>query len=178
MDPRYSLPLTSLPLPIPRGPTHFKHPGSILLCICKPLLITAHFYFFVQIIILLPGERLVLKMCIFLVFQTPLTLAEMTMAMGIDLDSPGMKEIFESPAQKPPPLNRKKSSRRTTMMQPELRQSLRKSCLTQNMKPREEPPTIEGGTAGNRRRSSRIAASSQPATGICRYFHTINFGNL
>jgi len=96
--------------------------------------------------------------------KTPLTLAEMTMAMGIDMDSPGMKEIFESPAQKPPPLNRKKSSRRTTMMQPELRQSLRKSCLTHNMKPREEPPKIEGGTAGNRRRSSRIAASSQPAT--------------
>ena len=104
-------------------------------------------------------------MYIFMVFQTPLTLAEMTMAMGIDMDSPGMIEIFESPAKKPPPLNRKKSSRRTTMMQPELRQSLRQSSVTQNMRPPAEPPTVEGGTAVNRRRSSRIAASSQPATG-------------
>ena len=53
--------------------------------------------------------------------KTPsLTLAEMTMAMGIDPDSPGMLDMF-SPANKatkapPQAVNRKRSTRRTTML--------------------------------------------------------------
>jgi len=88
--------------------------------------------------------------------KTPsMSLAEMTMAMGIDPDSPGMVDMFnDSPTKKPPPPeNRKRSSRRTTMLAPELTKSIRESMVSNK----------ELLGAASRRRSVRIAKNSTSA---------------
>jgi len=110
--------------------------------------------------------------------KTPLTVAQMTLALGINLDSPGMPDFLKSPSNQaasdsqcphpppPPPMTsrRMRSSRRTTMTAPELAKSLRESFASSSGASSSMASAADSGIGSGssgmnlRRRSVRIAS--------------------